>query len=129
VIVATSFGNAASTTKTTGICRRSPGWQGLLREAEALELAEVLGGVGRAVARDRLAGERAVGRVGDLEDDLRERAGVDVDDGRQRVELPRQLVDVGVELDAHGARRVDLRVLHDVGLADVAQPVTSQIFS
>ncbi len=39
----------------------------------------------------------------------------------ERTERPRQLAHVGVELDAHRARRVHLRVRDLVGLRDVAQ--------
>ena len=39
----------------------------------------------------------------------------------KRAKLPRQLVEVGIELDAHRARRVDLRVRDLIWRGDVAQ--------
>ena len=43
-------------------------------------------------------------------------------DRRQRSERPGQFVHVGVELQPHRARPVDLRVLDPVGVVDVAKP-------
>jgi hypothetical protein len=98
-----------------------PGLQRLLGKTEAIDLAKVLRRVRRSVARDGLAGQRPVGRVDDLEHHLPQLAGMHVDHRRERPELPWELADVGVEFDAHVARRIDLRVPHRVGLRDVAQ--------
>src|SRR4029450_7564038 len=77
-----------------------PRRQRLLRETEAFELLEMARCQLRAVARDRLAGNRAAGVVADLERSERELAGMDAHallDGR---EGPRQVAaQVGVEFN------------------------------
>src|SRR6185437_14970485 len=59
--------------------------------------------------------------VDHLEHRLRHRTRMDVGRELQRAKLPRQVARVRVELDAHGARRVDLRVPDRVGRIDVAK--------
>ena len=63
-----------------------------------------------------------VGPVRDFIDDLADFAGMDADDDLERPERPRELAHVGVQLDAHRARRIYLGVRGLVGLRDVAEP-------
>src|SRR6478672_6909356 len=100
---------------------RLAGCERLPREAEAVQLAEILGGVAWAVTRNRLARDGLATRVDHLEHDLRHRAGMDVGRRLQRAELPRHVVQVRVEFDPDHARRVDLRVDDRIRLVDVAQ--------
>src|SRR6185312_8432733 len=97
------------------------GGQRLLRKAEAIELAEILRGLPRPVARNRLSGNRMVGEIDDLEHRLRHGARVDVGRLTERTKLPRQVAQIGVELDVHRARHVDLRVGNGVRRVDVSQ--------
>jgi hypothetical protein len=87
---------------------RLAGRERLLREAEALDLLEILAGGLRAVARHRLPRHRRLAHVDDLVLDHRELAGMHLDRADQRLEAPRQVVRVRVELDGHRPRGVDL---------------------
>src|SRR6266550_2400733 len=93
----------------------------LLRKAEALEFLEILRRKRRSVARNRLPCHRSIGRILDFVEQVHQLAGVDSDDGCFGAELPWQPVDIGVELEAHGSIRVDLRILDFVRRIDVAQ--------
>src|SRR5258708_37270956 len=93
----------------------------LLRKAEALELLEILRCKRRSVARNRLPGHRSIGRILDFVEQVHQLPRMNVDDRSVGPELPRQLVDIGVELETHRSSRVDLRILDFVRRVDVAQ--------
>ena len=76
----------------------------------------------RLTVGHRLPDDGPVARVDNFVGDVRHRARVHVDDALDRREPPRHPVRVGVELDAHGARRVDLRVDGRGRAVEVAQP-------
>src|SRR5215813_5396705 len=83
----------------------------LLREAEAFELLEIPGGELRAVARNRLPGDRPVGVVADLEGDLYQLPGMDAHALLDRRETPREVAaHVGVELHGEQPRCIHLAV-------------------
>jgi len=75
----------------------------LLRKAEALEFLEILRRKRRPVARNRLPCHRSIGRILDFVEQVHQLARMHVDDRCVGPELPRQLVDIGVELQAHGS--------------------------
>src|SRR5204862_6409095 len=93
----------------------------LLGEAKTFQLLEILSRQLRSVPWHRLTRHRPIGRVLDFVDDLRQLAWMDAGDGRHRPKAPPQLVQVAVELDAHGANGIDLGVERFVCNVDVAK--------